>query len=559
MKAIFILISIVLLNSIISIDIYLNDGIEKTVNNLVANQTYCFYINVTQYQAINVSLISSYMGIKSSPISYTNISEYSDTSSSHINRKNKEITSSIKDNAFISSFSYIIAQYYTKYITLEMIPVYNLENITIKIDIGGGGYDLVEGVPKNITNLKAGFPYFFFIPVTKFQTFSVSLNMSLTANEPFGAPYFYEFENRSTTTYINRLHYSVPLSIKNNEYISNFDYSHHRHNHRVNYFCFVISPNYNLAYLVAKVEKNGGLYQLYSGSSKSFAHLKAGYENYYYIPANQYQMARISLNMSSSTRNIPFSYLNIQEYSINTFESYENNKFINITTNNITTSSKNNEYFTSFKYSNYKNNTQYIALLIRPKYNIDLLTLKIDVVDNKYDLSPKNKKTIYNLTSGDVYYFYIDTSENKIIEFNLTSNDYFSLNIKIYELRYNYSLVEDDDKSRKDGILDSKNNSFNYIAFTSNQKVAIEISPNTDIKSISAEFIYPSLERGQSNFPIILCIILLVLLIVCFIVCFYKRKRAKSKNELSGALYPANESSNDQQQYIGQPFRNDEF
>jgi cbb3-type cytochrome oxidase subunit 3 len=264
-------------------------------------------------------------------------------------------------------------------------------------------------------------------------------------------------------------------------------------------------------------------------------------------------MARISLNMRCSTNNIPFSYLYIHEYSTNNFENYEHYKYISITTSN-----KNNEYFTSFKYSNYENKTQYIALLIRPSYNIDLLTSKIDVVDNKYDLSPKNKKTIYNLMSDDVYYFYIDTSENNKIEVTFTSNDLFSLNMNIYELEYSYSLVKDYPYYGRGDFLDSNNNSFTYTSSISNKKVAIEITLNTDINSISAEFKYPV--SGLFIFTIVLCILFLVFVIVCF----YKRYKTKSKNEFdnsaqSGPLYSANESSNYQQQYIGQPLKNAQF
>ena len=115
--------------------------------------------------------------------------------------------------------------------------------------------------------------------------------------------------------------------------------------------------------------------------------------------------------------------------------------------------------------------------------------------------------------SGDVYYFYIDTSENYKIEVTFTSNDYFSLNLKIHELDYSYSTIGDYAYSRRDGYLDSKNNSFTYTSSPSKQKVVIEISPNTDINDISAEFKYPA--SGLFIFTIILCIFFLVFLIVC--------------------------------------------
>ena len=130
--------------------------------------------------------------------------------------------------------------------------------------------------------------------------------------------------------------------------------------------------------------------------------------------------------------------------------------------------------------------------------------------------------------------------------------------MKIHELDYSYSTIGDYAYSRRDGYLDSKNNSFTYTSSPSKQKVVIEISPNTDINDISAEFKYPA--SGLFIFTIILCIFFLVFLIVCL----YIRNCRKSKNEFDNSaqsepLYSANESSNYQQQNIGQPLKNDQL
>ena len=104
MKILPTLISIVLLNSILSIDVYLQNGIEKTVDNVKANQIYYFYINATQYQIAAISLNASYMGTTSRPISSAYFYEYYDTSSSYLYSDKKTFSSTIMNNQFVSSF-----------------------------------------------------------------------------------------------------------------------------------------------------------------------------------------------------------------------------------------------------------------------------------------------------------------------------------------------------------------------------------------------------------------------------------------------------------------------
>lgn len=202
MKILPILITIVLLNSIISISIYLKNGKENTVNNIKANENYNFYINVTQYQKATVSLNVSQMSSSSKAISYAYIYEYSSTSSSYIYSKYQTISAEIKNKTFISYFTYSINNYNTKYIVLKMVPTYNLNNITIKIDINGGVYYFVKGRSENIRNLKNGCSYYLCTSVTQFESGQISLNISNMSLKPFSYLNIYEYLNITLTGYI---------------------------------------------------------------------------------------------------------------------------------------------------------------------------------------------------------------------------------------------------------------------------------------------------------------------------------------------------------------------
>lgn len=410
---------IVLLNSIISINIYLKNGKENTVNNIKANENYNFYINVTQYQKATVSLNVSQMSSSYKAISYAYIYEYSSTSSNYIYSKYQTISAEIKNKTFVSYFTYSINNYNTKYIVLKMVPTYNLNNITIKIDINGGVYYFVKGRSENIRNLKNGCSYYLCTSVTQFESGQISLNISNMSLKPFSYLNIYEYLNFTLTDYINCKTESFQPSTINNELVSSFKYSINNYNTKK--LCLKIMPYYNITYLSANFDFNGGVFDLtyYIKNGIGIYSLKAGATYLFYLSSNQNQMATFSLNMTSSTGVQPFSYVYINEYS-----SYDFRYPLSSNYEYVTFSSKgNNVFYTSINYSNKKYNTKLIAIKLIPSYDIYYLNTKINIEKNKYDLSSGNLMTINNLKKDNKYYFYIDTSNKRKVEVTLTSNN----------------------------------------------------------------------------------------------------------------------------------------
>lgn len=83
-----------------------------------------------------------------------------------------------------------------------MVPTYNLNNITIKIDINGGVYYFVKGRSENIRNLKNGCSYYLCTPAIQFESGQISLNVSNMSPKPFSYLYIYEYLNITLTGYI---------------------------------------------------------------------------------------------------------------------------------------------------------------------------------------------------------------------------------------------------------------------------------------------------------------------------------------------------------------------
>jgi hypothetical protein len=298
-------------------------------------------------------------------------------------------------------------------------------------------------------------------------------------------------------------------------------------------------------YLVTKIDIDGGAYQLYSDSSKTLKLLKAGFTYYLYIYASKYQMATFNLNMTSLTSYKPFSYVYVYEYSSKIFTNYLSSKYTS-----VTLSSKNNNVFSaSFKYSNNKYDTQYIALKIIPSYDIVNLTAKITTEYNKYDLYEKSQKTIYNLKNGIKYYLFIDTSDKTKVKVTLKSSNYNYLSIDIYEVSSSYYNNIDDYYYSKTEHIDGNSNSFTYTTTDNSiKKIFLEISPSTDINYITAEFEYSFTLSGPMIFIIIISIIIIIIIII-----YIYRKNRKSSNIFGNStqshpLYPTN-NYNYQQQY----------
>ena len=183
-----ILIILILFLPILTIDYDLVSGEEKTIKSLNSSETYSLYINALQYQSLNISLIMSDMSTL--PFTFLYIKEYSNRASSSFL---KSISISNNNNELTSYFTYLVNNYYTQFIALQFTPNYNIDYIAVNINVEGGAYDLLNGIAKNITNLKSGIPYYFFISTFQFQTNSINLTMSYMNKEPFSYSYIYEY------------------------------------------------------------------------------------------------------------------------------------------------------------------------------------------------------------------------------------------------------------------------------------------------------------------------------------------------------------------------------
>ena len=140
--------------------------------------------------------------MSSKPFTFSYIYEYSTRyNSTYLKNSVKSLSITTKNNELISSFTYSVNNVNTKYIALQFTPNYNINYIVVNIS-AEGVYDLTNGLANNITNLKSGIPYYFFLPSIYLQTASINLNISYMSSTPFTYSEIYEYSTRYYSSYI---------------------------------------------------------------------------------------------------------------------------------------------------------------------------------------------------------------------------------------------------------------------------------------------------------------------------------------------------------------------
>ena len=194
-------------------------------------------------------------------------------SSSSLTNSSQSFSTTTKNNELASSFTYSVKDCNTNYIALKITPNYNINYIVVKISAEGGAFDLNNGSSKNITNLKSGISYYFFLPSIYLKTASINLKMNYMTTKPFTYSYIYEKKSRCISTYLKSSSESLSTTKKNNELTSSFTYS--VSNVNTKYIILKFTPNYNISYIVVNINAEG-VYDLSNGLPKNITNLKSG-------------------------------------------------------------------------------------------------------------------------------------------------------------------------------------------------------------------------------------------------------------------------------------------
>ena len=148
----------------------LSNSVPNTIDNLISGSIYLFFIKVTQYAKVNISINFT---SEQEPFNSINLFEYekkNNSYSSYIKKEIRNVISSKKENEYQTTISSSIDSYLTNYFAFSFSPIYNISNLTTKCDIFGGSFKLKsDGTKNNIGYLKSNNDYYLFIPATQFN------------------------------------------------------------------------------------------------------------------------------------------------------------------------------------------------------------------------------------------------------------------------------------------------------------------------------------------------------------------------------------------------------
>ena len=504
----------------------LTNGIPLNLTDLKSGYSYFFFIPSTKFTNNIISLKMN--SINSNPLSSVDIYEYENITNTYIKFTSQKITTKTKNDEIISSFIYTINKNDTKYIALKMTPDYDINNLTITIDVENGLFDLTNNIPLKVTNLKSGKTYNFFIESEIYHSALINLEMNYMSNQPFSRVYIYEYSTKSASK--GNITQSITTLPKNNELSANFTYS--IKNDDTKYMALEIQPTYDIDYLVIKIDDQKYLYQLYNGNFQNITNVKSIFTYYFIISSSLYNSISFSLTMSNNNTK-PLSLVELYEYSNS--KPISSNVLLS-TNKSITTSTKNTELISKFIYSVNNDKTKYIGLKITPNNDLNYLAAQIIIENNKYELENEEEKApIFSLKKEAKYYVFMQIKGEKTIKISLTMNNniYSSpfYSIKIYDLmNYDYPTYNTHRVSLdKEDIANESGDSVISFSYDCSQSyisnLALEIIPNYDIDYLIAEFKYSyTLPTGLIVLFIIIGTIIFAFIIYCLVKRYKRRK-----------------------------------
>ena len=377
--------------SVTTIDI--NDGIWKTIDNIISNEIYLFFIEVTETAKINISLIindtnnkydeyelpiifnNGSIAIPSSKniIPYAigiNVYEYEKRNNSYTSfiEKNYKIIYNQGSNFFKIPKSFKVNLTNTSYLAFSFKTNYNYQHISANINISGGLFDLFNNTSKNMAKLRPDGDYLFFIKSSRFNYIRLTLTMEdylnqtinpfsyLNSSELSEKGYYksYKTNERSISPIINGQQILISQNVT--------DYS-------TNYMFFQFKPSYYIESMNIKVYVVDCLLDLDNYKySKGIYSLKNHY--IYYIKMNAWLDHTTKLKLKLyNMNNKPFSFIEIHEC----FYPYFVSQWKKNITKKIKFKKNKNNYELTYEKKNNLNKHLFLFIEFIPEYDINYM------------------------------------------------------------------------------------------------------------------------------------------------------------------------------------------
>jgi len=231
-------------------------------------------------------------------------------------------------------------------------------------------YNLINGIPKTLFNIKENTDLSFYIRATVYQkaftTITVNNNVS-----PFKiiTTCSYKSIHSNCFTKINKF---MVFKQKGAQLAGTNEYS--VSNNNTNYIGIHFSTNQNINYLSITINIGGKAYDLSSGLSKNIKNLLPKFPYTFIVPVKKFQR-KLNVNFTVINDTIkPFDYAYVYERHL------EKGRSPSSVTRKIESSApKNNQLELSFNHNILHNDINYVNVVVIPKRKISNLKIKIDL------------------------------------------------------------------------------------------------------------------------------------------------------------------------------------
>ena len=220
-----------------------------------------------------------------------------------------DIKCDVYNQIFIINFTYDYIFY--PIISLFLTFKYDVEYLEIYFESFGGEIKLESNESKNISNIKANLPYYFYTQANLFQTSLITLRFKNLSVTPFDYLDIYEYKNQDSDFKITEKQKPKIEKMNNDESIISFSYQVKSFD--ISRIAFKITPKYNFDYLIAKINNMGGNFFLYNGDNNTFYNIYPESDFYFWIGASQFQKMNIYLKYNSIQENA-ITNIDIYEY-----------------------------------------------------------------------------------------------------------------------------------------------------------------------------------------------------------------------------------------------------
>ena len=362
----------------------LKNNIWETMDNLIKNGIYLFFVEATQFAKVNINLIIN--NTENIPFEYISIYEYETKNNTYYTYISKKDIFINNENYidFIHQFSYTVSSFEAKYLGFSFKINDNINHTLVKIDVSGGSYELFPNEVQNLTNFRIENDYFFFIEAKQYDIINMILSLKYQTIEPFSYIYYDELYERQQYNYNVKNISSISSNINNNNLFVTVtqNISHAS----TKYILFKIRPSYNIDYMLAKINIDECLIT----QTKYIYNLKSNI-SYYFEVSPVYTEGDLILTVYNANK-VHFDFPNVYDCfgNVDTFTTCQKKSSIKILKNKKQKNEKGYTIEINAYYDKYYGGDYYIYIEMKSKYDINRMLAFYDY---------KKKKTIdYNLT-----------------------------------------------------------------------------------------------------------------------------------------------------------------